>query len=57
MPVSVDSAAASLLAADVVRLEAELALALQQLRITREMLSESLEIAHQSIAYIASKVR
>ena len=57
MPPSVDSTAADLLAADVVRLEADLRLAHQQLRIAREMLSEALDIAHQSLAYIASKVR
>ncbi len=51
-----DSGAAELLAADVLDLEAENALLRQQNRILREMLSESLDIAHQSIAHIAAKL-
>jgi hypothetical protein len=42
----------SLLAADVVQLEHERARLEQELRIAREMLSETLDIANQAIAYI-----
>ena len=55
MPVHDD--AAQLLAADVVALEQQLLVTQQELRIAREMLSEALEIAYQSIAYIAAKGR
>ena len=53
---TLDTSAAQLLAADVVELELRLSRSEQELRIVREMLSESLDIAHQSIAYIAAKL-
>lgn len=57
MPVPLDdSGAAALLAADVLSLEAENALLRQKLRIAEEMLSETLDIAHRSIAYVATMV-
>lgn len=46
--------AAGLLAADVLALEARLARVTQELRIAREMLSEALNIAHLSLAHIAT---
>ena len=51
-----DSGAAALLAADVLSLEAENALLRQRLRIAEEMLSESLDISHRCIAYVATMV-
>lgn len=53
---TVDAGAAQLLAADVIYLEAENALLEQRLRIALEMLSEALDISHQSIAYIAAHI-
>lgn len=53
---TVDAGAAQLLAADVIYLEAENALLEQRLRIALEMLSESLDIAHQSLAYVAQHI-
>ncbi len=52
---TVEASAAHLLAADVLRLEAENALLEQRLRIATEMLSELLDITYQSLAHIAKK--
>ncbi len=42
-----------LLRADVLRLEVQLARRTEDLQIMRDMLSAALDIAHQSLAYIA----
>jgi len=49
---TLDTSAAQLLAADVVDLELRLSRAEQELRIVRLMLSEMLDLAHRSIAYV-----
>lgn len=46
---------AGLLAADVVRLEADNHRLAQEARIMREMVQELLGITHQALAYIASR--
>ena len=46
-----------MLAADVVELELRLSRSEQELRIVREMLSETLDITFQALAHIATKAR